>query len=202
MNGMAQEVKRTFHSTVRIGLMLTRRFGLTPSRYELMSAIKSERQVWFSQRTLRDLLGIAASTLSKMVHALVQRGFLRSRRDPDDGRCCQLRLTLFGKRALGCTFRCFVKSGFADYVFGRGLTDSFDGDISSDQERATALGDMRETLRITRTNFGNEATFRYEELRQPAPRGLHARISRHPHLRWVWENYELPILELMQAVAA
>jgi DNA-binding MarR family transcriptional regulator len=202
MDTVALELKRAFHSSIKVGLMMTRKFGLTPSRFQLMFAIKCERQAWYSQRTLRDLLGVAASTLSRMIDALVKRGFLRRRRKPGDRRRNELRLTLFGKRALGCAYRSFVKSGFADYVFGRALTDSFDGDIVSDEERAAALGSAANVLRILRLNLGNDARFDYDDTGcQPRPVG---RIVHDPEVRWVWESAaeQLPIIELMAAIAA
>ena len=201
MNTMAAGINRTFHASVRVGLMMTRRFGLTPSRFRLMFAIKCERQVWYSQQRLRDLLGVAASTLSRMIDALVKRGFLRRRIDPEDRRYRQLRLTLFGKRALGCAFRSFVKSGFADYVFGRALTDSCDGEIASDEARAAALGSLANVLYETRYNLGNDARFAYDELRQPTPVGI---MVHDPRDQCVWEgdDDQVPILELMMAVAA
>jgi DNA-binding MarR family transcriptional regulator len=195
MIGMAQKVKRVFHSTVRVGLAMTRRFGLTPSRYELMMAIKSERQIWYSQRLLRDLLGIAASTLSRMVDALVSCGFLRRQRDPEDGRRNLLRLTLIGKRALAYTFRTYVKSGLADYVFGRGMTDGLEGGIGTEKERTDALYDGEAILHTIHLNFGKEAYFDYAGRRQPSPVGI---IPSDPDFV-LWENDEPPILKFLAA---
>jgi DNA-binding MarR family transcriptional regulator len=194
MISTVQCLKRAFHSTVRVGLVMTRPNGLTPSRYELMFAIKCQRQIWYSQRTLRDLLGIAASTLTKMVDGLVQRGYLRRRRDPLDGRRNELRITLAGKRALAVTFRTYVKSGFADYVFGRGLTDSLDGCIASLVDREQALDDAHGALHPINLNLGKDAHFDYgASNRQPSPVG---RIDDDPTIE-LWDNDEPPILQLL-----
>ncbi|MDB4993830.1 MAG: DNA-binding transcriptional regulator, MarR family [Myxococcaceae bacterium] len=192
-----QTLKRAFHTTVRVGLVMSTPFGLTPSRYELMTAIKCQRQIWYSQRRLRDLLGIAPSTLTRMIDGLVERGFLLRRRDPEDGRYNQLRITLTGRRALAYTFRTYVKCGYADYVFGRGLTDSIDGTIASVDDREVALGVAQDVLHPINLNFEREAFFEYQSRRQPGPVG-HIEIDPTVDL---WENDEAPILKLLVAVA-
>jgi DNA-binding MarR family transcriptional regulator len=193
-----QCLKRAFHSTVGAGLMMTRPFGLTPSRYELMSAIKCQRQIWYSQRALRDLLGIAASTLTEMIDGLVQRGYLRRRRDPEDGRRNQLRLTLIGRRALAYAFRIFVKSGIAEYVFGRGFTDGLEGDIAPQKKRGEALFRAESVLRPIHLNFGKEAYFDYAGACQPGPLG-YVEIDRNVEL---WENDEPPSLKFLGGLSA
>jgi DNA-binding MarR family transcriptional regulator len=193
-----QCLKRAFHSTVGAGLMMTRPFGLTPSRYELMSAIKCQRQIWYSQRALRDLLGIAASTLTEMIDGLVQRGYLRRRRDPEDRRRNQLRLTLIGRRALAYAFRIFVKSGMAEYVFGRGFTDGLEGDIASSEERGDALFRAESVLHPIHLNFGKEAYFHYAGAGQPGPIG-HVECDYTIDL---WENDEPPSLKFLGGVSA
>jgi DNA-binding MarR family transcriptional regulator len=193
-----QCLKRAFHSTVGAGLMMTRPFGLTPSRYELMSAIKCQRQIWYSQRELRDLLGIAASTLTEMIDGLVQRGYLRRRRDPEDRRRNQLRLTLIGKRALAYAFRIFVKSGIAEYVFGRGFTDGLEGEIASQKKRGEALFRAESVLHPIHLNFGKEAYFAYAGTCQPGPIG-HIEID--PNIE-LWENDEPPSLKFLGGLSA
>jgi DNA-binding MarR family transcriptional regulator len=161
-----------------------------------MFAIKCQRQIWYSQRELRDLLGIAASTLTRMIDALEERGYLRRRRDPEDGRRKQLRLTLVGKRALAYTFRTYVKSGFSDYVFGRGLTDSIDGSIACVEEREAALHIAHGALHPINLNLGKDAYFYYESNRQPSPVGD---VEIDPTID-LWENDEPPILKLLVAL--
>ncbi|MDB4996856.1 MAG: MarR family [Myxococcaceae bacterium] len=193
-----QSLKRAFHSTVGAGLLMTRPFGLTPSRYELMSAIKCQRQIWYSQRKLRDLLGIAASTLTEMIDGLVQRGYLRRRRDPADRRRNQLRLTLIGRRALAYAFRIFVKSGIAEYVFGRGFTDGLEGDIAPPEERGEALFRAQSVLHTIHLNFGKEAYFDYAGACQPRPIGY---VELDPSID-LWENDEPPSLKFLGAASA
>jgi DNA-binding MarR family transcriptional regulator len=190
-------LKRAFHSTVGVGLTMLQPLGLTPSRYELMFAIKCQRQIWYPQRELLDLLGIAASTLSRMIDALVDCGYLLRRRDPEDGRRNQLRLTLNGRRAVAYAFRAFVKSGAAEYVFGRGLTDSLDGSIASFERRKEALFEAEGPLHTIHLNFGKEAYFDYAGASQPRPIG---HIDVDPTID-LWENDEPPILKLLAAVA-
>jgi DNA-binding MarR family transcriptional regulator len=195
---VAQKLKRVFHATVGVGLMMTRPFGLTPSRYELMSAIKSQRQIWYPQRTLQQLLGIAASTLSRLVDGLVQRGYLRRQRDPEDGRCNLLRLTFLGKRAFAHAFRTYVKSGFAEYVFGRGLTDSLDGDVAPLDKRTSALYEAEQMLHPIHLNFGKDAYFDYDGNVQPRPVGP---IYDDPTCD-IWDNDEPRVMKFLAAAAA
>ncbi len=195
---VAQRVKRVFHATVRVGLVMTRPFGLTPSRFELLSAIKSQRQIWYPQRTLQHLLGIAASTLSRMVDGLVERGYLRRERDPEDGRRNMLRVTFLGKRAHAHAFRTYVKSGFAEYVFGRGLTDSLDGYIAPLEKRTMALHDAQQRLHPIHLNFGKEAYFDYDGNLQPRPVGP---IDNDTTCD-IWDNDEPRILKFVTAAEA
>jgi DNA-binding MarR family transcriptional regulator len=164
-----------------------------------MFAIKCQRQIWYSQRELRDLLGIAASTLSRMIDALVDCGYLLRRRDPEDGRRNQLRLTLIGRRAVAYSFRTFVKSGLAELVFGRGLTDSLDGSIASIEDQGEAMFQAEGALHTIHLNFGKrEAYFEYADREQPRPIG---RIDLDPTID-LWDNDELPILKYLVAVVA
>jgi hypothetical protein len=103
---------------------------------------------------------------------------------------------LIGKRALAYTFRTYVKSGFADYVFGRGMTDSLEGDISPETKRAEALYDGAAMLHDVELNFGKEAYFDYAGRCQPRPVGI---IEIDPNFV-LWENDEPSILEFLAAV--
>jgi DNA-binding MarR family transcriptional regulator len=195
-----QNLKRAFHSTVQVGLVLARPFRLTPSRYELMLALKCQRQIWFSQRRLRDLLGIAPSTLTRMIDSLVELGFLLRRRNPEDGRHNQLRMTLTGRRALAYTFRTYVKCGFAEYLFGRVMTDSIDGSIASVETRDAALFDTMGALHPISVNSEREAWFDYGDNRQPRP-VVHIEDDDDDDAIDLWDNDEPPILKLLAAVA-
>jgi hypothetical protein len=132
-----------------------------------------------------------------MIDALVELGFLLRRRDPEDGRYNQLRITLSGRRAIAYTFRTYVKCGYADYVFGRGLTDSIDGFIASREVRDAANRQTRDALHPINGNFGREAYFDYGSHRMPPPVG---HIENDPTID-LWDNDEAPIHKLLIAVA-
>ncbi len=67
-------LKRAFHRTLRVGQELTAEYGLTPARFDLLCAMKDWHHTSFgvplSQRLLRDILGVSAATLSRMLRSL------------------------------------------------------------------------------------------------------------------------------------
>ncbi|MDB4998923.1 MAG: hypothetical protein JWM74_6355, partial [Myxococcaceae bacterium] len=129
---------------------------------------------------------------------LVQRGYLRRRRDPEDGRRNQLRLTLIGRRALAYAFRIFVKSGLAEYVFGRGFTDGLEGNIAPQKKRSEALFRAHSVLHPIHLNFGKEAYFDYAGACQPGPHGY---VEIDPKVE-LWENDEPQSLKLFGGLSA
>ena len=91
MNRLSFKVKRVFHRFVQLGVMMTRAYGLTPARFDLMLALECQRQKWVPHKDLRELLGVRSPTVSRMVTALVRKGLLHVGRDGARGGCPSVR---------------------------------------------------------------------------------------------------------------
>jgi DNA-binding MarR family transcriptional regulator len=156
-------LKRVFHRLGQLGVIMTRGYGLTPSRFDLMRAIECQRQKWVPHRDVRELLGVRGPTVSRMVTALVERGYLVRRRDPEDARRSQIGLTRLGRRALCCAFRHIVKSGYMREVTGRALSDYEDFGRADDAETARCVGQMMALLDSLRRNLGDTSRFEHAD---------------------------------------
>jgi DNA-binding MarR family transcriptional regulator len=159
VNRFSFYVRRVFHRLGQLGVKMTRGYGLTPSRFDLMRAIECQRQTWVPHRDVRELLGVRGPTVSRMVKALVERGYLVRRRDPEDARRSQIGLTRTGRRALCCAFRHIVKSGYMREVTGRALSDHEDFGRASNALTARCYADMMELLESLRRNLGDTSRF-------------------------------------------
>ena len=86
MHQMFWGLHRSSLRAIAVAKKITGAFGLTPSRFHMLMALKSERVEWFPQRGLRVLLGITAQTISRMVRSLVACGVLVQRVVQEDRR--------------------------------------------------------------------------------------------------------------------
>ncbi|MDB4995854.1 MAG: MarR family, partial [Myxococcaceae bacterium] len=93
-------LKRAFHLSVAAGLLLTRPFGLTPARFDLLYALDGDGMGAAGRQCfLRHRLGVSAPTVSRMVTSLEELGLVERLRDAK-GNSCGVRLTDAGKRRL------------------------------------------------------------------------------------------------------
>jgi DNA-binding MarR family transcriptional regulator len=152
-------MKRAFHCSIQVGIKLTAKFGLTPARFDLLYALKAQGEFWYPQRDLRKILGIAPSTLSRMIEALVQRGFLARRRVAGDRKRRELAMTRFGRRALRCAFGKIVKSGVAREMVERAIVLDVRGYSPDALHRATF--DLDSTLESAGFAWGNRSLLEY-----------------------------------------
>jgi DNA-binding MarR family transcriptional regulator len=159
VNRFSFSIRRVFHRLGQLGVMMTRCYGLTPSRFDLMHAIECQRQAWVPHGDVCDLLGVRGTTVSRMVNALVKCGYLVRRRDPKDGRRRQIALTRIGRTALRCAFTHIVKSGYMREVTGRAVSDYEDFGRAKAEETAGCLAQMMELLESLRRNLGDTSRF-------------------------------------------
>jgi DNA-binding MarR family transcriptional regulator len=159
----------------RLRRRLMERWGLTPARFDMLFAIKCQRQAWFPQRTLRELLGVCASTISRMIDSLVELGFLVRRRVEGDKRRRELGITSHGKRTLRCMFGNIIRSGLARRIVGHALADDPDGDPTNHAKITRYIRAFEVTMAYLLLNLENPAWFDYGdngERAMPNPRTI------------------------------
>jgi DNA-binding MarR family transcriptional regulator len=116
MHAIAFGAKRVFHSFLRV----TRRPllswpGLTGARFDLLSAfLEGEYRrpdcIELRQSELRRRLGVCASVVSRMLRALVERGWIARCRDADDRRAWRLWLTPAGEQVIRAARRLLLRA--------------------------------------------------------------------------------------------
>jgi len=111
MHSILFSVKRTFHKSVWFGRFLLKDYLLTPSRFDILYIVKkhSVRSMW--QSRIREILGIAGPTLSRMIKALLQLGFIRRERSTFDRRQYDISLTERGRETITHAMRTIIASG-------------------------------------------------------------------------------------------
>jgi DNA-binding MarR family transcriptional regulator len=101
MDTILFSLKRAFHKSVAFGKQILRHFGLTPSRFDILYILGgSDSALGSYQCDIRRMLGIAGSTLSRMIDALEELGFVTRSRAIYDRRKCTIRLTEKGLRTI------------------------------------------------------------------------------------------------------
>ena len=115
-------IHRASLCAIRVAKKIAARFGLTPSRFHMLFALRCERVTWFPQRGLKVLLGVSAQTISRMIRSLVACGFLLQRVVAEDRRRRVLAFTEHGKEMMGRAVGEIVLGGLGTHVAGRALT--------------------------------------------------------------------------------
>lgn len=120
-------LKRVVHGTLRVGHELTREYGLTPARFDLLFELKSWTDVNspsypVSQRALRTLLGVSAPVVSRMLRSLEKLGLVwRGPRTSRYGTSRAVRLTVRGRALIRRASKRLVYSGHAHRIVRRAL---------------------------------------------------------------------------------
>jgi len=112
MHSVLFSLKRTFHKSVWFGRFLLKDYLLTPSRFDILYILKKQRvlrHVW--QSKIREILGIAGPTLSRMIKALLALGFIRRKRSIWDRRQFEISLTKRGRETITHAMRTIIQSG-------------------------------------------------------------------------------------------
>jgi DNA-binding MarR family transcriptional regulator len=196
MHRVSWDIKRVFLGMTKLRVKLMARWGITPARFDMLYAIRCQRQFWFPQRKLRELLGVGASTISRMIDSLVEIGFLVRRRVATDRRRRELKITKHGKRTLRCMFDNLIKSGLARRIVGHALADNPDAVKTSDQKITERVEELETIMAYLKLNLEDEAYFDYGaagECAQPSPTRI-----RIPYLtdeeRAIWLGDEEPLV--------
>src|SRR5262245_45680263 len=88
-------------------------YGLTPARFDLLH-VSRQRNGESSQATVRRVLGVSATVVSRMVQALEKLGFIARGPHFRDRRTKYLRLTCLGLRSVNAIVDGLVMTGHFD----------------------------------------------------------------------------------------
>jgi DNA-binding MarR family transcriptional regulator len=103
-------LKRAFHGTLRITRSALASLGLTAARFDLLYIVAKEGAV-LSQRKLQRALGVAASTVSRMLASLEELGLVTREIMEDDLRQRFVVLTKAGRRCVFKAARLLIHTG-------------------------------------------------------------------------------------------
>jgi DNA-binding MarR family transcriptional regulator len=108
MHTVVFHMKRAFQSTLRVTRPLFVWLGLTAARFDMLHAIGESGCM---QSRLREVLGVSAPTVSRMLGSLERRGLVSRMRAPVDRRRRWISLTDLGSEVLRHAMRLVVWSG-------------------------------------------------------------------------------------------
>jgi DNA-binding MarR family transcriptional regulator len=159
MNAVFFGCKRAFHACMRIARQGLRGLGLTPARFDMLTAIGVDSHYSCTQRELRGELGVSAPTVSRMVRSLEKLGLVERRRlERGDRRQYSIKLTDWGLKCMRRATRLLRGTGAIQLAVDCALTDNrpYNGDLCFERM------DLAETLfnRLRRT-FGDVARLAY-----------------------------------------
>ncbi len=148
-------IKRAYYATLRLTRRALRAMGLTAARFDLLDALyRLGTRCVHLQSNLRRGLGVARSTISRMMISLERLGLVTRRRD---GRDCIVALTPEGRRR--------VRRAYFGLVLVGHVGLALDGALAPGERRwpdARACARARRHLEAlcmrVRVGFGDEAT--------------------------------------------
>jgi hypothetical protein len=102
------------------------------------------------QRKIVDLLGVAASVVSRMLKSMQLMGFVRRQRDPRDRRCLLVTMTAVGEGCLERAVWDALDSRVADRIAARGVVGdrTADPDAPEIRVQVTAFEDQIAAMRL------------------------------------------------------
>jgi len=157
MHAILFAVKRTFHKSVWFGRFLLKDYLLTPSRFDILYIVKKNavRSMW--QSKIREILGIAGPTLSRMIKALVALGFIHRERSSFDRRQYEISLTKRGRSTIEHAIRAIIDSGIITSCIVHFVCSKWDCPATTLRE----VDELETTLRRMRERLHDEATLYY-----------------------------------------
>lgn len=129
MDALMFGVKRAHWSMVKtFGAALDQDCGMTPARFDALYVVfySGGKRLSTTQQALRRMLGIARSTMSRMLRSLAQLGLVALSEEPR-GRTRIVELTARGVAIVKRVMRRFVRSGVVARLLDRAIVrpDSF-----------------------------------------------------------------------------
>lgn len=158
MHAILFSTKRTFHKATWFGRYLLKDYGLTPSRFDILYILQSFKElpcVW--QSRIREILGIARTTLSRMIKALLERGFIKRQRSTIDQRQFEISLTNYGRKTIGHAIRKIIQSGIMAQCVIHWICDKW----NCPETTLRQLEEVDTTLLHMRERLLDEATLAY-----------------------------------------
>lgn len=117
MHAILFAIKRTFHKSVWFGRFLLKSYALTPSRFDILFMLQQtggRGGLW--QSRIREILGVARITVSRMIVALERLGYIRRERSRIDARQFEVWLTKHGQRTIARATKTILQSGIIAHV--------------------------------------------------------------------------------------
>lgn len=158
MHAILFSIKRTFHKSVWFGRFLLRSYVLTPSRFDILYILREHRDLpslW--QSRIREILGVARPTVSRMIRALEALGFITRTRSALDRRQWEIALTKHGRRIIEHAIKTILKSGIMALSVIHFVCPKWNCPV----ETLEALERLDNTLRYMRERLLDEATLAY-----------------------------------------
>ena len=116
MHFLSFSMKRAHLRCVETLKPLAAGYGLTPARFDLLHVLK-QRCGHATQACIRHVLGVSATTISRMVQALEKLGFIARHRYVRDRRTKFIWLTDEGWARVNGLLEDYVQSGHLDLAF-------------------------------------------------------------------------------------
>ena len=138
MDAVFFSMKRGFHATLRFGRKVLGPLGLTPARFDVLYALTDER-VTKTQAGLRRALGVARATISEMLDALEDLGWVRRSRCPHDWRTHDVCLTAAGRSVFERAYRHAIGEGTVPIAVDSALTPTDEDTEFTFREEIEAL---------------------------------------------------------------
>lgn len=121
MNAIFFGAKRAFQASLRIMRHWFTRLGLTAARFDMLTAIWRHPCGVF-QRKLREMLGVTAPTISRMLRSLEELGLIERHRSLGDRRQLYVTLTPAGLTSIRHATYVFIDTGAAQLAVDCALT--------------------------------------------------------------------------------
>jgi DNA-binding MarR family transcriptional regulator len=168
MHAIAFGAKRVFHCLVRVARRpLLSWPGLTAARFDLLSALlegefRRPTCIVLRQSELRRKLGVCASVVSRMLRALLERGWVERRRDSQDRRTWRVSLTTSGEQVIRAARRLLLRA--MERIVDQALSGT---PRACPDDRFYALYEGTEFLDLIREHLADPATLDYPWWPQP-----------------------------------
>lgn len=145
-------MKRVHLRIVEVGKRLLKRFQLTPARFDMMRIVLVHAPHGVFQSRIRALLGVSATTVSRMLVSLEELGFVERQQWEHDARQLIVRLTELGKKHVTDAMQALVERGTAERMARRGV--DFDAKAAVPRLRV-----LQRALAAMRRIYGDGAAF-------------------------------------------